>query len=168
MPKLLILEGPDGSGKTTMARKYEAAALAEALTVITIHAGSPEKGQFSLLPMFMPAIEALTTHDLVIMDRSPLSEVVYAKVLRGGKTIGHQWEWAMWNRFANHNVDPELEIVRVILDAPDDQLLDRAYNRPGGETFVPVDKYFEIVAGYRTAMMILSEYGWQYAEMSDG
>lgn len=166
MPQLIVLEGPDGSGKSTLARKYEAAALSVGAKVTCIHAVNPKPGQKSILPMFMPAIEALDSHDVVIMDRSPMSEAIYGAILRG-HAIGYGWEWAMWNRFINFNVDPNLKITAMVLDASDEQLVQRAYGRPEGEHFVPIDKFQEIVNEYRSAIMTLAEYGWIYADISD-
>lgn len=72
---LIILEGPDGSGKTTLANW-----LAARKTMRIVKHG-PYHGATSQL---LPAIYESSLGDQVVLDRSWLSEPIYGSVMRGG------------------------------------------------------------------------------------
>lgn len=161
---LVILEGPDGAGKSWLAANLQKHYLGLGRTVKVFHfAYNPELT--SILPMFLPALEALDDHEVVIMDRSPLSEIVYSAVLREGRAIGAPWEWALWNMFSNLLSSPDLNVHRVILDADDALLRHRAYGR--GEDFVPPSSFQAIVDYYRYIAGQLEQYGWMHAETTE-
>lgn len=78
---LVILEGPDGAGKSTLAKK-----LAEQFSAGIIHHGPyldvRESGD--LASKYLPGIRRALAGEPVIMDRCWLSEPIYGKAFRGG------------------------------------------------------------------------------------
>lgn len=76
---LTIFEGPDGGGKTTLAKRY--AAVHDA---IYVHF-SELRGVENLVDVYLEAmLPALWGEQPVVFDRSWLSEKPYAAALRGG------------------------------------------------------------------------------------
>ncbi|MDD2775534.1 MAG: hypothetical protein PHU06_06235 [Gallionella sp.] len=78
-PQLTIFEGPDGVGKTTLAKAY-----AELTKAHYVHFG-PFKGERAIAHYYAEAIAPVIheTHS-VVMDRSWISERPYANALRDG------------------------------------------------------------------------------------
>lgn len=76
---ILIIEGPDGAGKTTYARSFRNA---------TYHHEGPPPGDRNLVDYYLGNVEraheSQTPH---VFDRSAMSEVVYGPILRGGSRI---------------------------------------------------------------------------------
>jgi thymidylate kinase len=82
---IIILEGPDGGGKTTLAEALRALLSTSKMTHVIKH--GPYKGVQSedLSKIYFRSMtQALTYDDNVIMDRSWLSEPIYGHVYRGG------------------------------------------------------------------------------------
>ena len=80
---ILILEGVDGSGKTTLATKLMAAKLFDGY----IHVSNPEPGEDVFWHHFYPARSAGSGD---IVDRLHWSDDVYGAVLRGGPGLTPQ------------------------------------------------------------------------------
>ena len=84
--KLIILEGEDGTGKSTLAQQLKTA-LPDGAEIF--HLG-PFKGvtrPASLCRLYIDAMmPALLGHSNVIMDRCWLSEPIYGEIYRGGKS----------------------------------------------------------------------------------
>ena len=83
---IIILEGPDGGGKTTLAETLRAQLQSNGMTHVIKH--GPYKGVQSedLCKIFFRSMsQALTYDDHVIMDRSWLSEPIYGNVYRKGE-----------------------------------------------------------------------------------
>lgn len=83
---IIILEGPDGGGKTTLAEALRQRLTNDRMTHVIKH--GPYKGVQSedLCKIYFRSMTAaLTYDDHVIMDRSWLSEPVYGYVYRGGQ-----------------------------------------------------------------------------------
>lgn len=87
MRGIILLEGPDGSGKTTLANR-----LIEKYGGVYIHAEYRFKNK---MPQYHGAILhkawELSKKQLVIIDRLHISEMIYAKVFRGGSP----WPWML-------------------------------------------------------------------------
>lgn len=95
MNGLVILEGPDGSGKSLLALK-----LKETFNATIIHHG-PYPGQTHIAPHYAESIyRALRKEQLVVMDRSWLSEPVYAQAMKRGAPRVSQAQASMLDRLA--------------------------------------------------------------------
>lgn len=77
LPRLLILEGPDGGGKTTLARHL----VEEHGYVHIAHGPEPGKSASALFAQYLKAI-GRAANARVVIDRAWLSERVYGKVHR--------------------------------------------------------------------------------------
>jgi hypothetical protein len=84
IPKLIILEGPDGAGKTTLAQQL----VHEFNAKLIRHDAQPERAE--MFPYFINSLREAAKHDgRVIFDRCWLSEPIYGAVLRnGGDRVG--------------------------------------------------------------------------------
>lgn len=87
MRNLVILEGPDGAGKTTLAEMIcqEARKPATARNVLIRNHGA-YPGMLNVAGQYLASIEAATEMraPLVVMDRSWISEPIYGAAMRGG------------------------------------------------------------------------------------
>jgi hypothetical protein len=78
--RLIIFEGPDGAGKTTLARK-----LAEDIGAVYTHLGPFPRVKDGLARLYVEAMmPALLGHRDVVMDRCWISEVPYGIAFREG------------------------------------------------------------------------------------
>ncbi len=90
---LIIIEGPDGAGKTTLAREIVSASRKANLRVRELHRGAPSSSnlvrEYSLdLRDYAPA------RDLIICDRWHMGERVYGTLLRGRSLMSQgTWWW---------------------------------------------------------------------------
>lgn len=87
---IVVLEGPDGSGKTTLARR-----LAAKHDLEYVHVGPPTPEQLadddSLLRHYARLVETRRTRN-VVFDRLALGERVYGPIFRGRDGLGpHGW-----------------------------------------------------------------------------
>jgi thymidylate kinase len=82
---IIILEGPDGGGKTTLAETLRAQLQSNRMTHVIKHGPYKGVGSEDLCKMYFRSMsQALTYDDNVIMDRSWLSEPIYGRVYRDG------------------------------------------------------------------------------------
>ena len=80
-PRIIIVEGPDGSGKTTLV-DY----LADPLDAHTNHCGVPVG--HPMIEYVDVAMMGLRTGKTLIVDRFHLGEQVYGPIMRGGDMLG--------------------------------------------------------------------------------
>lgn len=96
MRRLIILEGPDGSGKTTLADKLLSLAQRRGLSVDYRNHG-PYLDATQIAGFYLASVESALHHQMVednavtVMDRSWLSEPIYGRAVRGtAGRISHQ------------------------------------------------------------------------------
>lgn len=145
--RIYVLEGPDGAGKTTFANRlkdiWEKAGFQPAI----VHSGP----KATLEEMYSDAIDELRAGAWpVIMDRSPVSELVYGPVLRG-ETLGDEEDWRNWWDFIDY-----FPTEKIHLTAPLDVLQRRAFSR--GEDLVNLDQLAEIALKYGE---VLRQQDWE-------
>lgn len=78
---ITIFEGPDGSGKSTAAKKY-----AEATGARLVHCGPYPQLTTELKHVYLQAmVPALLDYDHVVLDRCWISEPIYGAIFRNGE-----------------------------------------------------------------------------------
>lgn len=81
-PAIFIIEGPDGAGKTTLARR-----LAETYRLDYHHEGPPQTDKVTQYYIDL-LLDAHGQNARVVFDRLALGETVYGPVLRGRNALG--------------------------------------------------------------------------------
>lgn len=104
MKGLILLDGPDCAGKTTLAEAIIAAAATEGITAIRRHLGKPETGQAWDMhaEALLNYIEEMNDDDkIIIADRHFLSEGVYGHYYRDGSEYPYTMRFMdmLFNRF---------------------------------------------------------------------
>ena len=142
----IILEGPDGAGKSTLAKKIEMIA-GEFVTVRgvrKVHADRPKPLE-NYFEYFVNIISKayLDKIDLLILDRSWYSEVVYADTMKRTPALDTN---------SVHSLDTCLKThgggFIIFCDAADDVLVTRAF-KERGEDFVNELQLRYAAASYR-------------------
>ena len=83
--KIIILEGPDGSGKTTLANQ-----LRNKLGYIIIKTGPPKPNEDVFCSYTNALLTAVESGKLTVFDRHYLGELIYGPLLRGENKLGVQ------------------------------------------------------------------------------
>lgn len=142
---IIIVEGPDGAGKTTLINKL----LTQYPHAKTYHFGAPAKGEDQLLRYALPMINS--PDDMLIYDRSWYSEFVYGPVMRGVYEL-KEAHCRLLEALAKHHGGSHV----FYLTAPIDILWERCQER--GETYIPSKKCLQQISEeYDTVMNTLPE-----------
>lgn len=100
MRRVIILEGADGAGKSTLAKRFERELPSDSLPVRVHHHGSYQ-GEDEIWTRYLfsmlPAYANLCT---VVLDRSWLSEPIYGAAYRSGANRIEAWQRRMLERVA--------------------------------------------------------------------
>jgi thymidylate kinase len=153
---VVILEGPDGSGKTALARALTADG-APFASVELRHTSQP-KHPMGAYWEYLDEVARMARCDLwpdslVVYDRFHVGELVYGPVMRDG------CDMTMADLATLESMLDQMHVVRVLLHAPGDVILRRAYER--GEDFVSETQLAEVVRRYDQLGAYLSDrYGW--------
>ena len=136
---LLIFEGPDGSGKTTLIEKF----ISQSDRVWDKrHFSNPKtiEDQVNMAGMYMDLVKEAETKD-IIMDRSWYSELVYGPIFRGESCISYK------DLFELEVTCYNCRAIVVYVSVGIDTLWERCLAR--GETFVKTKKILKKVSeGY--------------------
>lgn len=82
---IILIEGPDGAGKSTLAK-----ALADHFKAPLHHSGRPLTGQM-LRDNMQHIIELSSHHDILIVDRAPwVSEFIYSKAMKRYQMLSNE------------------------------------------------------------------------------
>lgn len=131
LPRLVIVEGPDGAGKSTLVEQLrtEYEHCGEFRQVRVVHHG-PYHGEEKIAgKYFTPMARCIVEQDTaLIMDRSWLSEPIYGAVLRGGQSRITYQEDRMLSRAAL-----ALDVQIVLCLPPLETVLE---NRPEDATWL--------------------------------
>lgn len=142
----IILEGPDGAGKSTLATKIEQAAISfvGAEGVCKVHADRPKPLE-DYFEYFVNIISKayFDDIDLLILDRSWYSEVVYADTMRRTPALDIPAVRSL-DRFVKSHGGGFI----IFCDAADDVLVTRAF-KERGEDFVNELQLRYAAASYR-------------------
>lgn len=91
---VIILEGPDGSGKTTLANSLEKLFTQSGDAVWQWHYGPHDPNKSSIEEYLDPLVEWVNDfcdeeHNVLIVDRFHIGEMIYGPVLRGASRMSH-------------------------------------------------------------------------------
>lgn len=139
MKSIVILEGPDGAGKTTLAQT-----LRRQLDAVYIHHGSYAtlRGD-QIAQLYHQSIEpALTDSANVVLDRSWLSEPIYGEVFRSGLN-----RTAPWHRMLDRCL-MSVPHLSVYLTADLDTLWSTVGERPSVEMAKRREQLERVFLGY--------------------
>jgi len=145
---IIILEGPDGSGKTTLAEKLRAVVSESPGNMMHSVAHGPYAGLDAeqLCKLYFRSMSpALTFDDSLIMDRSWLSEPIYADAYRNGISRVDMPRRRMLERTALSRG------AVVILCQPDFEVCEQAFmSRKAEEYLDNVDQLRQVYNDYET------------------
>lgn len=147
---LIILEGPDGAGKTTLAR-----ALTESLSPVNRVAHGPPKED----PMreYLPA---LLMGGTVIADRFHLGERVYGGIVRGDDRLGNEGQYLLESIIASS----VQSAVVVLCRPPLETCLENWRSRLGDEYVKREDWMTEVWHAYGRVQTRLPTYRYDYTQ----
>lgn len=137
--RILVLEGPDGSGKSTIADRVVELTGAR-LVKFDAPDGDRPGGEFERFtrPIKNVVLEGV---ELIVLDRFYYSEFVYGPHFRGG-VLGDLGQYARIERFAQQIAD----VTRVYVDVPWET--NSAWLTSRGDESVNVDDLAALRAGY--------------------
>lgn len=109
MRGLILLDGPDCAGKSTLAQSIVAASAEAGHRAVIHHLGKPETGQAWKMhaDALIAYIKQMLTEDVIVVaDRHFLSEEIYGKCYRGGGEypFGMRYMDMLFNRFGGLKV----------------------------------------------------------------
>jgi len=143
---IILLEGPDGAGKTTLAEKLRAIISKTAANMVHSVRHGPYAGLSSeeLCKLYFRSMSpALTFNDELIMDRSWLSEPIYADAYRDGYSRVDMPRRRMLERIALSRG------AVVVLCQPDFEVCEQAFSaRLGDEYLDNVDQLRQVYSAY--------------------
>lgn len=138
---IIIFEGPDGAGKSTMIEAVKAIAEADGKPVSIWKAGPFPEGSTAKREYALPLTSLSISMDwLVMMDRWHVGELVYGPLLRGGSRLSmEQREWL-------EGYMRTLGVFMVYLTAQPDELVKRVGVR--GDDLIKTEQLAAIYEAY--------------------
>jgi len=142
MTDLYIFEGPDGAGKTTMVDHLKKTLEIAGSTVALVHLSYKP----SLTEQWAEARHLYEDggYDVIIMDRSPESELCYGPILRNS-VRGNDEEWREWFHWSRRADAKKI----LLMDAPN-LLVERAFSR--GESYLSRHQLYQVIDLYESRL----------------
>lgn len=154
--RVIILEGPDGSGKT-----YLANALSQVYGYRIVKTDRPMPGE-NLFKTYTDALmEALRDHRPVVFDRHYLGESVYGPIMRGIDTLGDQGKALIERIVAARG-------VRLLICLPDFSQNLANWSGKAEDYLTKVDQLRKIYRAYEQAFCHLDGFAETYNYLRDG
>ena len=136
---IFIIEGPDGSGKTTLAEK-----LSRQTGYPVVHRSQP-KSEEEKLRMLDEYVEAINTGRNVIFDRCWYSEMAYGPVMRDKSIITYPEMYLLEEKLAKHGA-----LIIYCTDNP--KTLWRRATKRGEEYITDFDTFDRICTNFDIIM----------------
>ena len=137
---IIIIEGPDGSGKTTLANK-----LAKRTGYMLLHRSQP-KSEEEKKKMMAEYLQVIDSGENVIMDRCWYSEMVYGPVMRDASVISYPEMYELEKRICKKGGG----IIIYCTDRPD-VLWNRCQER-GEDYITTLSTHVDICEGFEKLM----------------
>lgn len=138
---IIIIEGPDGSGKTTLAEN-----LSKQTGYPVVHRSQP-KSEEEKRQMYQSYVDIIDTGKNVIFDRCWYSEMVYGPVMRDASVITYPAMYAIEQKLAKHGA-----LIIYCTDKPK-TLWRRATSR-GEDYILDYDTFELICTGFDILMRV--------------
>lgn len=145
---IVILEGPDGSGKTTLAKWLQ-----HRYDLVYHHEGPPPAG-VSVIDHYLELLETARDFD-VVFDRMALGERVYGPILRGEDRLGLHG----WLTFSEH---VRAVKARQLVCLPSPAACYQNWKTRKGELFADELKFFQSYAAFAYFAQAYSIPTWDY------
>lgn len=138
---LLIIEGPDGSGKTSLAEQ-----LSKQTGYPIIHRSQPKSDEEKAV-MFEEYLQLAKSGKNAILDRCWYSEMVYGPVMRDASVLSYPDMYQIESAAAKHGA--------IIIYCTDDvKVLWNRCKRRGEDYIVDADTFMKICRGYSVVMNV--------------
>lgn len=157
MGQVIILEGPDGGGKSTLSGQL-AVAFEKNGPVHKVHHGPyPGASGEDLMGYYLDAMALAHGNRTVIMDRSWISEPIYGKVYRNAESRLKTWQVRMLERVA-------LGYNGMIVNClpPLEKCIDNYKARKGVEMLDNEDQLSRVYAGYCVYTSAVPQLGYDF------
>lgn len=152
---IVILEGPDGAGKSTLARQ-----LSDLLEVPVMHLGPPPEGISALDQCLSMIMNNRTQYMGAVMDRFHIGERIYGPLMRGVDTLGYDGQYLVEEGLL------QLGAKMIVCLPPVEVCLENWRARKGAEYVQEEDKIHEIHSRYLSVESRLPTLVYDYTKQT--
>lgn len=138
---IIIIEGPDGSGKTTLAEK-----LSKQTGYPVVHHSYPKTDEEKRM-MLSYYLDTIETGKNMIIDRCWYSEMVYGEAIRGSSAISFPEMYLLETKLAKHGA-----LIIHCTDKP--KTLWRRATKRGEDYVVDYETFERICTGFDVLMSV--------------
>lgn len=148
---IIVVEGPDFAGKTTLVKKLEKHHKSKGRTVSVVHTTQPDPD--TKLPLFVQyvddikyAINMQGDDGVVIFDRLHIGEAIYGPKYRGTSQIS-ELQMEVLDQLLT-----DIGALKVFVDTPDPDLLHRFRGERGEDFVTDEQSLLDIAEEYRNLL----------------